>query len=288
MWIPQEVPLKMILIKIHGMHGRISAERGLVDLINPKGIGLVGCDHIGHGLSDGFPISCTIEEIIEETTKVIQLVREKFPDVPLFITGHSLGGLSLIKMLIDSPSLVRNYKINGVILECPWISDTPSRPISMMETIFLPFLSKYFPFMKIPIPDIILAEDVPLPFREWLQTINKDFNYVTPKIMYSSLKAMTIIRSNAHKWPDPLPLLFLQGGSDNIVNPETNLDWANLIKETYKLTTNTYTDTHREDLIQIKQYEHCSHDVIKSQYRSLALTDLFNFMSEHSKIQIPF
>ena len=66
----------------------------LAEVGKSEGFLVFGHDHVGHGLSEGE--RALVGDMGELTDPVIQHCREKvdqYPGLPLFIIGHSLGGL---------------------------------------------------------------------------------------------------------------------------------------------------------------------------------------------------
>lgn len=56
---------------------------------------------------------------------VTTLLSQANPNLPLFIYGHSMGGLTVLSYLINNP----NLNISGVILSAPFLGFHPSQGI---------------------------------------------------------------------------------------------------------------------------------------------------------------
>lgn len=86
---------------------RLSGEHGLVDV--------VGFDPRGHGRSEGRRgVVRRYEELIDDLMRVIGWAERRTPGRPLFVLGHSNGGLVTMSALID-----HQPKVAGVILSAP-------------------------------------------------------------------------------------------------------------------------------------------------------------------------
>jgi alpha-beta hydrolase superfamily lysophospholipase len=83
-------------------------------------------DLTGFGYSGG-PRGCATVEILEND--VITLLSQARPDLPLFIYGHSMGGLITAKLLLDRP----NLNVSGCVLTSPFLSLPKDRNISFMK-----------------------------------------------------------------------------------------------------------------------------------------------------------
>ena len=61
---------------------------------NKRGFFCFGHDHIGHGLSEGDRVQAgDMSDYVDPVVTHCNMVTEKYPGVPLFIVGHSMGGL---------------------------------------------------------------------------------------------------------------------------------------------------------------------------------------------------
>ncbi|SDW19089.1 Lysophospholipase, alpha-beta hydrolase superfamily [Kandleria vitulina] len=95
-WIPSEV--KAVLQIAHGMIDHIDRYDRLATYLCQRGIYVVGNDHLGHGLSvldesewGSFPNTKGYEYVVEDLHKLRTSIKKKYPDVPYFMMGHSMG-----------------------------------------------------------------------------------------------------------------------------------------------------------------------------------------------------
>lgn len=61
---------------IHGLGGFLTLNKDFYPIITKHGCVVYACDHIGCGKSPGARTSCTVDEILEETIKIISLSKE--------------------------------------------------------------------------------------------------------------------------------------------------------------------------------------------------------------------
>uniref|UniRef100_A0A2C9L765 Serine aminopeptidase S33 domain-containing protein n=1 Tax=Biomphalaria glabrata TaxID=6526 RepID=A0A2C9L765_BIOGL len=96
-----------------------------------KGIFVFGHDHEGHGQSEGSRMHITnFRHYIHDVYQHIDLVKQNFPDVPVFIIGHSMGGAVSILAAMDRPEY-----FTGVVLIAPCV--TPEQDTVGPVKIFL-------------------------------------------------------------------------------------------------------------------------------------------------------
>jgi acylglycerol lipase len=78
-------------------------------------------------------------ELRELENDVIALLRNARADLPLFIYGHSLGGLVIIKLLLDKPEL----NISGCILTSPLLGLAKNMHFNWIKRQFMHYLGDY-------------------------------------------------------------------------------------------------------------------------------------------------
>jgi len=98
-----------------------------VHLIDLKGYGLSGAPRF---------YKLTIHDYTRDVTALLQQVD---PNLPLFIYGHSMGGLTIMTYLINNPSL----KISGVILSAPFLGVHERVPIDAQKKLMLKLLAPH-------------------------------------------------------------------------------------------------------------------------------------------------
>jgi acylglycerol lipase len=101
----------------HGF-GEHSGRYGpLTDHLTEHNCSVTAYDHRGHGLSDGLPGHVeSFDEYEEDLRKLIASVRERNQSLPLFLIGHSMGGLIALRYLAR-----RDGDVEGAIISAPLI-----------------------------------------------------------------------------------------------------------------------------------------------------------------------
>ncbi|MGX7132008.1 alpha/beta fold hydrolase [Enterococcus songbeiensis] len=117
LWLPQEKPKAVVQI-IHGMVEHIIRYEEFALFLVEQGIAVVGHDHLGHGFSSTpeefghFGDQKGAEYLVADTAAVYQTYRNRFPEIPYFILGHSMGSLVLRNFLQQYPTA----ELSGAIL----------------------------------------------------------------------------------------------------------------------------------------------------------------------------
>ncbi len=110
-WRPHEVPpgtpLRAVLITVHGLSGAASDFWMLDESLPPKGIAVCGLEVRGMGNDPDLKRRGDISsaEVWEKDLLIFHnLVRKRYPDVPVFWYGESLGSLIALHTLADMMS----------------------------------------------------------------------------------------------------------------------------------------------------------------------------------------
>ncbi|MBQ7873547.1 MAG: lysophospholipase [Oscillospiraceae bacterium] len=118
-WLPEGRP-KAVLEIAHGVAEYIRRYDAFARYLAENGILVVGEDHIGHGQSvmEGMPYIYFGREngwdnVVSDLHKIRTMYGEKYPDVPYFLMGHSMGSFLARTYLIKYPGDVDGTIIMG-------------------------------------------------------------------------------------------------------------------------------------------------------------------------------
>lgn len=118
-WIPDEKP-KAILQIAHGVTEYILRYEQFAEYLVEKGIMVVGNDHLGHGKSiakDSEPMyfgpTGSWKWAVEDMYTCTKMIKEKYPEIPYYMLGFSLGSFLLRTYLIEYPKAIDAAIIMG-------------------------------------------------------------------------------------------------------------------------------------------------------------------------------
>ena len=120
-WRNGETP-KAILPIVHG-HGEHSGRyNNVADWFAPRGYTVYAFDLRGHGRSQGKRGALRdFGEYREDVRAFLDLVHEAEP-APVFLAGHSLGGLIVLDYVLRDPSRLVGVVASGPVLSAPGVS----------------------------------------------------------------------------------------------------------------------------------------------------------------------
>lgn len=113
---PIETPRAVVQIS-HGMMDYIGRYKDLIDKLNGEGIVVCGCDDLGHGETGKnskygfFGIKNGKDYVLKDLHTTMEIVKEKFPNLPYFLVGHSMGSFFARYFAYKYPT-----ELNGLIL----------------------------------------------------------------------------------------------------------------------------------------------------------------------------
>jgi len=117
-WLPQGPPRAVVQI-VHGVAEHIGRYAAFASWLSEKGFAVAGEDHLGHGktVDDDkfgyFGPQNGWDLVVRDIRRLRELEGEKFPDVPYFILGHSMGSFLTRTYLIRYPGTVRGAILSG-------------------------------------------------------------------------------------------------------------------------------------------------------------------------------
>ena len=101
-WLPDVEPRAVILI-VHGLGEHSGRYMNVVNHFVPLGYAAYSFDHLGHGKSEGEREQVQrFADLMDPLTTYYNRIKGWQAGLPIFIMGHSLGGLFAIYYLLDN------------------------------------------------------------------------------------------------------------------------------------------------------------------------------------------
>ncbi len=125
-WRPEGQAVKGILQISHGMIEHIERYNEFAIFLAEKGFVVVGNDHMGHGKSIAhqgeWGYFCEEEgsrKIVQDLYTLTLKMKERYPGVPYFVLGHSMGSFMIRRYLMTYPEEVQGAIIMGTGYQSP-------------------------------------------------------------------------------------------------------------------------------------------------------------------------
>ena len=256
-WLPEGEP-KAILLVAHGIAEHSGRYMNVVNHFVPAGYAVYGVDHIGHGKSDGKRVCVErFQDFTKTFKKFFDMIRGWQPIKPIFLVGHSMGGL------ISAAYLLKHQdELTGVVFSGPGIK-VPEN-ISNAVIFAGKILSVVMPKAGIIQLD---AEGIcrdPAVVDAYLNDPLVYTGKITARLSAEMLKTIQHLTGSAIKIR--LPIMIVQGGSDKLVDPSG----AQLL----------YDSVSSEDK-KIKIYDGLYHEVFNEPEHGQVLDDVKVWIDSH-------
>jgi len=249
-WSPEN-ETKAILLIAHGLAEHSGRYMNLVNRFVPEGYALYALDHLGHGKSDGDRVFVERFQDYAITLKTyFDMIRKWHPQKPIFLVGHSMGGLISSQYLLD-----HQQDLSGAVLSGPGIK-VPDN-ISPVVILVGKLLSRIFPKMGLV---QLEADGICRDPAVVDAYINDPLVYtgkISARLGAEMLKTMQAVTREAPRIT--LPILIVQGSADKLIDP----GGAQLFYDTVGSRDKT-----------IQMYEGLYHEVFNEPERARVLDDV--------------
>lgn len=111
-WQPAQTPARGVVVIVHGIRDYALRYGDFARQLSQQGFAVFAQDLRGHGYSGGQRQRFdSMAEMVADVDLVVHEAQQQYPGVPLFVYGHSLGGL-----ITTEYALAHGDKLSGVIL----------------------------------------------------------------------------------------------------------------------------------------------------------------------------
>lgn len=245
-WQP-DTAAKAVIALIHGLGEHSGRYPHVVNHLVPRGYAIYGFDHRGHGRS-AQKLCAHVNQWGEYRGDVhafLRFVREQTPDRPLFLMGHSMGGLIVLNYALYHPE-----DLQGVIASAPAVGAVDASPL-------LIFIGRILSKLK---PDICL--DTGLDVNAISRDPAEVRAYMEDPLVSSKVSARwstefmnTIAWTREHAAEFKPALLILHGEADTLVPPEGSRIFFEKVQQPDKKRIvypggyhENHNDVHREQI----------------------------------------
>jgi alpha-beta hydrolase superfamily lysophospholipase len=215
-------------------------------------------DHPGHGRSEGRRVYVErFEDFAFALDIYLERVLSKEPGKPVFLIGHSMGGLIGAGFLPDHQS-----RLAGAVLSAPTIKipETVSAVTILAGKVFSALVPG-FGVIRLDADGVSSDMDV---VRAYVNDPLVHTGKITARLAAELLKAMKRIFAEADRIT--LPVMILQGGADRMVDPEG----ARMFRDRIGSSDRT-----------LKTYEGFYHEVFNEPGHDRVLKDVHDWITAH-------
>ncbi len=210
-WLP-EGEAKGVLLVVHGLAEHSGRYQNIVDYFTPKGYAVYGLDHLGHGKSDGTRVFLErFEDYTDPVKTFFEMVQGWQPGKPVFLVGHSMGGLIGSVYLIDHQDGLAGAIISGAGVKIPDFVSPATITIGKI-------LSALIPKAGLIALDATHVSSDPAVVDAYVNDPLVYTGKTTARLAAEMMKGMQRVADEASKIT--LPITIVHGGDDKLVEPE--------------------------------------------------------------------
>jgi alpha-beta hydrolase superfamily lysophospholipase len=210
-WKPADKPAAVLLIA-HGLAEHSGRYEHFAKFFVMRNYAVFALDYPGHGKSDGD--RCHIGKFSDYTDSVALLldrVHEEFPGTPVFLVGHSMGGLVAIRFLIERQDQFAGSILSGAAVQ-------PAVELSAIQRLAMKFFSRFLPRLRVLQLDASAVSRDPAVVERYRKDPLVFTGKVTSRLAEQLFSTMTYIGNRLGILK--LPMLILHGSEDGLTSPE--------------------------------------------------------------------
>lgn len=193
----------------------------------------------------------SFEQFLDDTNVFIEWVKTRYPDIPIFYLGHSVG--ALIGTHMGLKSMKKESAIKGFIFSSPYYENAIK--VNPLIIPMIKMLSKIFPDPPIPSQDItdLLTHDKTITDRH-RQDEKDGIRAVKASIRFGSelFSAQDWVKNNIQNWAHPL--FAVLAGSDQVAKTAESDRLLKTINPDL-LTVLTYKGNYHENFNELNREE---------------------------------
>lgn len=254
-WRPSGKPRAVVVIS-HGFNAHSGQYMWVADQLSKAGLAVYALDHRGRGKSDGerFYVD-KFDDYVEDLATFVKLAKSREPGLPVFLFGHSAGGVIASVYTLDHQS-----EIAGLISE-DFAFQVPTPDFALQVLKGLSHVAPHAHVVRLKNEDFSRDPKV-------VESMNKDpliANEVQPtQTMAAMVRADERLKREIPKIT--LPVLILHGTADKVTKPSGSqffYDKAGARDKTLKL------------------YEGYFHDPLHDTGKEVVMTDITSWLAAH-------
>lgn len=208
-WIPDHE--KAIVCIVHGIGEHYRRYNEMAEYLNTQGFAVFSYDQRGHGKTEGKRgHSPSYSLLLDDVENIMKHARSTYPDLPLFLYGHSWGGNIVANFLLKR----KTREIVGAILSAPWLE--LKLTLSPLLLSFVKFINNIYPSFtqnNRVIPDLLSKN------KEEVKA------YMQDPLVHARISVATYLQAyNQGKWAIEnahtlkIPTLVIHGTDDEITS----------------------------------------------------------------------
>lgn len=235
----KEGSIKGALALIHGLGEHSGRYQHVASTLTEAGLAIMAFDLQGHGKTEGKRGHIlSYSSLLDGIDELLSQLQEEYPDRPLFLYGHSLGGNLVLNYSLSYPK-----RLTGVIATSPWLrlAFTPSPLKVLLGRLIHRIYPSFSQKNSIVEGTLSHGEDVEEAYREDPLVHNQ----ISARLFFQAYDKGIWALENASSLETPL--LLLHGTGDRITSWKASRLFSQRARDcTFKAWENLYHELHHE------------------------------------------
>jgi acylglycerol lipase len=257
-WVPDGV-LRGAVVLAHGLSEHSSRYQHVAARLCSAGFAVHAMDQRGHGRSQGPRALVQLDDLVADLDSLVEATAAAHPGVPLFLLGHSVGGLTAAEYAIR-----HQHKLHGLILSAPLAALEAASPMTRLTARVISAVAPQLGLVEIN--SALVSRDPAV-----VQAYDSD-----PLVYRGKLPARTVsqLASAVGSLPEraraiTLPVLIMYGSGDHLVPPAGSVMLDSAISSQDRT---------------LKVYDGLFHEIFNEPEQARVLDDLCAWLSAHAGV----
>jgi acylglycerol lipase len=262
-WAPEGKP-KAVVLALHGMNDYSNAFTGVGEAWAKAGIATYAYDQRGFGEAPQRGRWSGMGPMTDDVATASRLLRRRYPGVPLYLLGESMGGSVAIAAVTGAAGAPRP-DCDGIILAAPavWGRDT----MTVVERVALWTSYRLFPDMTLTGRGLHIT---PSDNIEMLRALSRD-PLVIKATRVDAIEGLVDLMDAALAAAPAVdkPMLLLYGDRDELVPKESTQMWVGNLSYQARMTR------------KLAWYDHGYHMLLRDLEAPVVWRDIASWMDDH-------
>ncbi|KAK4051048.1 hypothetical protein OIV83_003177 [Microbotryomycetes sp. JL201] len=251
-WTP-DGDIKASVCFLHGFNEHIGRYDHVFDKYASEGLAVFAFDQRGFGKTGEASHGVTSwQNQLEDMSWAIEHTSNAFPNVPLYLVGHSMAGALVIAYATRQPASPHLSKLAGVVSSAPLLRQARAVRTNMAIVKLGNLVGKLSPKLTVSTP--LKPEDLcrdPVIYKAYAEdplcAPKGTFRHVANMLMGGE----ALLAADYKNWPSNLPLLVFHGDHDRITDHDASKELAEKMQREgkpveFKSLPGFYHEAHNE------------------------------------------
>jgi acylglycerol lipase len=250
-----------IVVLVHGLMAHSGLYEWAAERLVQNDFAVYALDLVGHGKSEGeHYFTDTVDRYVQDVAHVINIAKLRDPGLPVFVFGHSAGGVVSCTYALDHQNEIAGLVCESFAYEVP----APNITLSLLKG-----LSRIAPHLHVfPLKDEDFSRD-----PDFVEKMKAD--PLVHHMKYPSSTVAALVRSDERLRKEvqniTLPVLIVHGTEDKVTKPSGSQHFYEKAGSTDKT---------------LKLYEGHYHDLLNDVGKDVVMADITAWIASHSGVPV--